>query len=74
MIRRKKSNVEQDDVDKIASVPGCKAVKCFDSRRNPTMNYSFSQDRALDVKENTTICLLCQHPRLEIVVAKVNAE
>ena len=41
MIKRKKDNIKQDEVDETASKLGHISVKYFDLRKNPTTNYVF---------------------------------
>jgi len=73
-LKDNKANIEEHEVDHVASILGYSAVKYFDLRRNPTTNYVFSYDRMLDTKGNTAIYLLYQHVRLESICRKALKE
>lgn len=65
-----KTSLQQEDVERAASIIGYGAVKYFDLKQHPSTNYVFSYDRMLDTKGDTAVYLLFAYARLASILRK----
>ena len=69
-----KTSLQQEDVERAASIIGYGAVKYFDLKQHPSTNYIFSYDRMLDTKGDTAVYLLFAYARLASILRKAVEE